>query len=615
MEKIKVKKYSLLQNIIYVYRGVAKYKPYLIALLVLSLFCSAGAKFIWLFLSKYIIEYIGSGMGEAKLIRIVLILSVSNIICILGQNAVNFGKEPAAFYVRPMFMLKRNRKTIDMFYENLEDRSVLDAVERSKAATRNVDVGIEGIIRFTLDLCRGVFTCIVAAFILLRLSIPMVVLVLVFCFIAYLSADKATRLEKKLTDDDVTYEKRKLEHFKKISNDFANGKDIRIYAAAGKLYETQRKLHELLHAKLCRARLNWMGSGIFSSALEFIREGILYFILITFILDKHIGIADLMLYLGCVHNLAESFDGFLKTFSKMRKCSAQVNDYRALNEFCDEQNNADDEKTETELDELLSAKRYEFHFDKVSFKYPGIETYALKDLSLTFTAGEKLAIVGLNGAGKTTFVKLLLKLYHPCSGKIYINGVDISDIPDKQYYKLFAPVFQDMECYAISLAENISMKKEEETDKERAKKCIEQAGLGNKLAGYKEGVDTPMLRVLHDDGIVLSGGELQKMALARALYKDAPVVVLDEPTAALDAMAESRMYEQFDSMVDGKSAVYISHRLSSTRFCDHIALFENGSITEYGTHDELMETGGAYAQMYEMQSHYYKEGEEDEAAV
>ncbi|MBP5609158.1 MAG: ABC transporter ATP-binding protein [Lachnospiraceae bacterium] len=615
MEKINVKKYSLPQNIIYVYRGVAKHKPYLIALLVLSLFCGAGSKFIWLFLSKYIIEYISTGMREADLIRIVLILSVSNIICMLGQNAVDFGKEPAAFYVRPMFMLKRNRKTIDMFYENLEDRKVLDAVERSKAATRNVDVGIEGIIRFTLDLCRGAFTCIVAAMIMLRLSVPMVLLVMVFCFIAYLSADKAARLEKKLTDDDVTYEKRKLEHFKKISKDFRNGKDIRIYGVAKKLYETQSKLHELLHERLCRARFNWMRSGLLSSVLELVREGILYYILISFILDKHIGIADLMLYLGCVHNLAESFDGFLKTFAKMRKCSAQVNDYRALNEFCDEQNKADDEKTCIDQDELLSAKGYKFYFDKVSFKYPGSETYALKDLSLTFNAGEKLAIVGLNGAGKTTFVKLLLKLYHPCSGKIYINGVDIAEIPDKQYYRLFAPVFQDMECYAFSLTENISMKKEEATDKERARKCIEQAGLGNKLAGYKEGVDTPMLRVLHDDGMVLSGGELQKMALARALYKDAPVVVLDEPTAALDAMAESRMYEQFDAMVDGKSAVYISHRLSSTRFCDRIALFENGCIKEYGSHEELIKRGGAYARMYEMQSHYYKEGEEDEAAV
>ncbi len=615
MEKINEKKYSLLQNIIYVYRGVAKYKPYLIALLVLSLFCGAGSKFIWLFLSKYIIEYISTGMSEADLIRIVLILSVSNIICMLGQNAVSFGKEPAAFYVRPMFMLKRNRKNIDMFYENLEDRKVLDAVERSKAATRNVDVGIEGIIRFTLDLCRGAFTCIVAAIILLRLSAPLVLLVMLFCFIAYLSADKATRLEKMLTDDDVTYEKRKLEHFKKISNDFANGKDIRIYAAAEKLNETQSKLHEILHSKYCRARSNWLRSGLFTSALELIREGILYSVLIGFILDKRISIADLMLYLGCVHNMAESFADFLKTFAKMRRCSAQVNDYRALNEFCDEQNKADDEKNEAEWDELLSAKGYEFRFDKVSFKYPGSETYALKDLSLTFTAGEKLAVVGLNGAGKTTFVKLLLKLYHPCSGKIYINGVDIADIPDKLYYRLFAPVFQDMECYAFSLAENISMKKEEETDKERAKKCIEQAGLGNKLAGYKEGVDTQMLRVLHDDGIVLSGGELQKMALARALYKDAPVVVLDEPAAALDAMAESRMYESFDTMVESKSAVYISHRLSSTRFCDHIALFEDGSIKEYGTHHELMENGGAYARMYEMQSHYYKEEEEDEAAV
>ena len=607
MNTVKAKKYHLLSNILYVYKGVAKYKPYLIALLFISVICTAGRKFIWLFLSKYIIEYISNGMEIGQLIKIVAILTVSNIVCMIGQNAVNFGKEPAAFYVRPMFMLERNKKHIGMFYENLEIREVLDAVEKSKNSTRNTDVGIEGIIRFTLEFCTSVFTCFVAVVILCKISIYMALAVLGFGLLSYFSIDKASKQEKKLTNDSVAFQKRKLDYFKKISNDFAYGKDIRLYQVADKLSDTQKELQLNLHEKVCKARGQWLKSGIFTNTLNLIREGIMYLGLVYFILNRSLGIGDFMLYVGCVHNLADTFHNLMRTFAKLRKCSAETNDYRTLNEFCEEQ------KEENAAPYL--SREYEICFDNVSFKYPGSDKFALKNLSITISPHEKLAVVGLNGAGKTTFVKLLLKLYKPTSGTIYLNGIDINTISTESYYALFAPVFQDMECYAFSLAENVSMMTEDKTDKNFAKECLKKAGLGEKLDTWPKGIDTPMLKILHDDGVVLSGGEKQKMALARALYKNSPVVILDEPTAALDAMAESKMYEQFDSLIEGKNAVYISHRLASTRFCDSIAMFENGYMVEYGTHKELMQQNGKYAEMFKMQSQYYREDEVNEAIV
>ena len=607
MNMVKEKKYHLINNIFYVYKGVAEHKPYLIGLLLLSAFCTAGSKFIWLFLGKYMIEYISSGMAVRELIKLVILLAFSNIICMLGQNAVNYWKEPAAFYVRPMFMLKRNLKNLGMFYENLEMREVLDAVEKSKNATRNIDVGIEGIIRYTLDLCPSVFTCIVAVVILCKISVSTAFVVIGFGILAYFSIDKAAKREKLLTNDSVAFEKRKLDYFKRISSDFACGKDIRLYQAADQLIDTQEKLQLGLHENVCKARMQWLKSGICTNTLDLLREEIMYFGLVFFILNKRLGIGDFMLYVGCVHNLAETFQNLMRTFTRLKKCSAEVNDYRSLNEFCDEQQ--EDGKT------MEACSEYVFCFDHVSFQYPGTDIYAVEDLSLTISWKEKLAIVGLNGAGKTTFVKLLLKLYKPTSGKIYLNGTDIQTIDTKTYYELFAPVFQDMECYAFSLAENVSMRTEEKTDKSLAEACLRRSGLGEKIDILPKGVDTPMLKILHDDGIILSGGELQKMALARALYKNALVVILDEPTAALDAMAESRMYEQFDALVNGKSAVYISHRLASTRFCDHIAMFDHGHMVEYGTHDELMEEKGKYAQMYEMQSRYYREDSVNEVIV
>ncbi len=606
MDRIKQKKYSLFNNVIYVYKGVAKYKPYLIALIVLAVFCTVGSKFIWLFLGKYIIEYITTGMEIADLIRIVSVLTLSNILCAVGLNAVNFGKEPAAFYVRPMFMLKRNISHIGMFYENLENREVLDAVERSKDSTRNVDVGIEGIIRLTLEFCTCAVTCLAAVIILCNMSIVMVLMVLLFGILSYFSINRASKKEKEYTVDSVTYQKRKLEYFNRVSNDYSYGKDIRVYRLADRLLKTQEELRNELHCGVRKARIQWIRSGLFTNLLDLFREGLMYGALVYFILAGRIGIAEFMLYVGCVHSLSEAFYALLKTYAKLKKCSMETNDYRSLNEFCEEEKDEGGRFDEND---------FEIVFENVSFKYPGSKDYALKNINIRITKHEKLAVVGLNGAGKTTFVKLLLKLYRPTEGKIYINGTDINTINTKRFYEQFAPVFQDMECYAFSLAENISMKPSDKTDKQLAEECLVKAGLGDKLKTLEHGVDTPMLKVLAEEGLELSSGEKQKLALARAIYKNAPMVVLDEPTAALDAMAESRMYEQFDSLIEGKPAVYISHRLASTKFCDNIALFENGRIIEYGSHNALLQQKGRYAEMFEMQAVYYREGRKNEEAV
>ena len=193
--------------------------------------------------------------------------------------------------------------------------------------------------------------------------------------------------------------------------------------------------------------------------------------------------------------------------------------------------------------------------------------------------------MGLNGAGKSTFIKLLLRLYEPTEGEILLNGVNIREYNKRSYYRIFAPVFQEVELFAFPLAENVSMQSPKKTDKALAEKCLVDAGFGEKLAELPRGVDTEILKIIHDDGVDLSGGEKQKLALARALYKGAPVVVLDEPTAALDAIAESKLYNDFDNLTGGKTAVYISHRLSSTQFCNNVAMFKDGEMCEYGTQD------------------------------
>ena len=275
----------------------------------------------------------------------------------------------------------------------------------------------------------------------------------------------------------------------------------------------------------------------------------------------------------------------------------------------------DDFRTFIELDcrgkeetiPIPASREWTIEFHDVSYRYHKQEKNALEHLNLTLHPGEKLAVVGLNGAGKTTMIKLLLRLYDPTEGCITLNGVDIRRFSREEYYKLFSPVFQNVEVLAFPISENISMKTAQETDCSRAERAADQAGLGDKISSLPKGIETELLKVITEDGVDLSGGEKQKLALARALYKAAPIVVLDEPTSALDALAEQQLYERFDQMIGEKSAVYISHRLASTRFCDKVAMFMDGRMIEYGTHDRLMEQGGEYARMFEMQAQYYQE--------
>jgi ATP-binding cassette subfamily B protein/ATP-binding cassette subfamily C protein len=244
-------------------------------------------------------------------------------------------------------------------------------------------------------------------------------------------------------------------------------------------------------------------------------------------------------------------------------------------------------------------------FRNVSFKYAGQESYALKNISLTIPAGQKLAIVGENGAGKTTFVKLLCRIYDPTEGEILLDGINIKDLDYDQYMALFSTVFQDFKLFSFTLKENVALSKSEKAEDKDIEKVLIKAGFGDKLASLPKGIHTNVFKNFEGDGFEPSGGEGQKIALARALYKNSPIVILDEPTAALDPKAEFEIYQNFNVLVAGKTAIYISHRLSSTRFCDKIAVFVDGEIVEYGNHKELLQMGKTYAKLFNMQAGYY----------
>ena len=260
-------------------------------------------------------------------------------------------------------------------------------------------------------------------------------------------------------------------------------------------------------------------------------------------------------------------------------------------------------------DKTVSDGEHEIVFENVSFKYPRSEEYVLKDINFTIRSGEHLSIVGLNGAGKTTFIKLLCRLYDVTEGRILIDGTDIREYSNEEYRKLFAVVFQDFQLFAFSLKDNIAMgRADEPVDDKKVEEALKLSGLYDDAVALDEGLDTRLFKSFDEHGTELSGGQRQKAAISRALYRNAPIVILDEPTAALDPLAEYEIYKKFDVLVGGKTAIYISHRLSSCKFCDRIAVFADKTVRECGTHDELVNIkDGIYAEMFAAQAQYYVE--------
>ena len=339
-----------------------------------------------------------------------------------------------------------------------------------------------------------------------------------------------------------------------------------------------------------------------SGLVILLRDGGAYTLLLVMAVRGELRPDEFVLYFSAISGFATFIGNMISAWNEMQTASLKVSDYRQFMELPD----TDGTGTAHAADHREHAP--EITFDHVSFRYDGAAHDTLHDISLTLRAGEHVALVGLNGAGKTTLVKLLCGLYAPTSGTIRIDGVPAAEFRRDDYAALFAPVFQEVRTACFSLAETAACAFGPEVDRERAERCLRAAGLREKLDALPHGMDTHLDKQVNPDGIELSGGEAQKLMMARALYKDAPVLVLDEPTAALDPIAENEVYEQYRRMAAGKTSLFISHRLASTRFCDRIVLLRDGGIAEEGTHETLLAAGGEYARLYEIQSCWYQPG-------
>ncbi len=457
--------------------------------------------------------------------------------------------------------------------------------------------------RYLVMFLMSLAVVIVGLIILGTMNIVIVLIMLALAVITFIVRNKTNAAAKKKVWDPLATWWRRNNYMSGITSDFGAAKDIRMFGLSDWLTEKFRNgKKERFDAQKKNAKI-WIHTSNFTNFCFSLSQALVYAWLLYMTVKGEITLGNFSLYLASSTTVYNYVRQIMDNTADLMARSREVDDWRSFLDL--DGGDPDEGATVPEM------SGYEFEFRNVSFKYPKAEKYALKNLNLTLKAGERLAVVGLNGAGKSTFIKLLLRLYEPTEGEIFLNGVNIKEYSKTSYYRVFAPVFQDVNLFAFPLAENVSMQAPDNTDKELSEKCLIDAGLGEKLAELPKGVDSELLKIIYDDGIDLSGGEKQKLALARALYKDAPVVVLDEPTAALDALAESKLYGDFDKLIGGKTAVYISHRLSSTRFCNEVAMFKDGEMVEHGTHRELLDKGGAYAEMFHIQAQYYVDNPEE----
>lgn len=564
---------------------------------VFRLIISSVTPFLSIYFIPAIIEELMGGKDPGKLIGLAVtmvaaefILSIFN--AILGNIIERYGQK-----YENHFNAILSRRIMELDFQLTEDKKALDQLELAKNGMSWYSGGVNGLMDPLFDMISVILT-LTGVSVLILTKAPMVLVIVTVIVIA------TTFVNAKLN-------KIELEGYKKLSAinrafgylgwelaDFRYGKDIRLYEAKNMMIEKWSAFTEEWNRQNTGIADRRLPLQMGSVLINVLNDVAVYFYLGFLAILGRISVASCIQMINSASTMSGAMNRITYCFLDMRKRANYANEFVKFMNY---------PAAMPKGTEPVKQGKHVLEFRDVSFSYPRSEHQVLRNINLTIHEGEHLAVVGLNGAGKTTMIKLLCRLYDPTGGEILMDGVNIKEYDYEEYMRVFAPVFQDFKLFAFSVKENLLLKDSFTPEEDRTvKETLEKVGMDQKVESFADGVNTVLFKQFDGEGIEPSGGEQQKLAIARALIKNAPVVVLDEPTAALDPLAEYEIYKQFEDLVSGKTAIYISHRLSSCQFCDRIAVFDGGCVKEYGTHAELVgREGGIYAKMFAAQAQYY----------
>ena len=587
-------------NMAFMFRRTWKYAKSKYFLMILDSVKSTVQPFVLLIIPKYILDELASERRVDVTLRYIAYYAAA----VVGFNLISliisrFGSDQS-MKIDHRVAMDQHTKWLHMDYDKFENGRVRDLEARSVSAAEPRNFAEDKVLGFISNLIRlGGYT-----YIIMSLHPIMILFILTVIAANTLIARRSAKLGYEYTTA-MTRLSRRFNYIFRTMVDFKVGKDVRINGADSWLKSKfEKESEEYIRDHRAQQR-KLLGINTLSDIIGLIQTVVMYGYCGYLAISGGITVGSFTVFLGALTAFTGTFNEFVTRFPALGLLSKYIDDYR---EFlrC-----AEHEGKELETSDISALPEHcDIEFVNVSFKYPDTDRYVLKNINIKIKAGERLSIVGYNGAGKSTFIKLLCRFYKPTEGKILLGGVDISTYPLPEYRRRLAVVFQDYQLFYMSVRYNIVLNLEE--DPERVRKALAESGILEKIEGLENGIDTSYGRILYYHSRDFSGGETQKIACARAYYRDSPIVILDEPTSALDPVAETQLYGRSNEIIGDKTAVYISHRLASVKFCDSIAVFADGELVERGTHAELMKKNGIYADMFTKQAHYYIENGTDE---
>ncbi len=594
----KKRKYGILENMRYILSEIWKSQPLMLILCLVGMIAIVIESLLSNFTGKYVVEL---ALGTSSRVR----LAVICLLLIFGERMAKFiwnaTMDYCGYYGNYKFACHTTRKIIRKNmatdYTNNESCKNSDAIQKAWFGSDYISHQTLSTIQYFLS---AVLRVMAYGGILSMLHPTMLFIVGVPAIASFYIERHKMLWIWNMSDHWQKYV-RELNYISDAASDFSAAKDVRIYG--------MEKWFSKLFARAFRNRLNWYEQedewsfrhDLARVLLVYLANFAAYGCVIYMVINGNIGAGDFVLYF---HSIGELSWAVREVFDKASGFQWLSDNISFSREYLDME-----DKTNRGVGEKLPVGECEVEFKNVSYQYSGAEKPTIHNISFKLHKGERLALVGLNGAGKTTLIKLMCGLYDPTEGEILLNGKPVNCYNRDEYFQLFSAVFQDICVLPVTIAENIAGMDAEKINTEKLLKCMKQSGIYEKVMCLPRKENTKLVKSVFENATELSGGQTQKLALARALYKDAPILLLDEPTAALDPIAEQKMYLHYAEFSKGKSSVFISHRLASTRFCDRIILIENGEIAECGTHAQLMEQDGKYAELFNIQSSYYNDEE------